>query len=246
MKKYLLLIFVFPLIAPCQVFSQPSEAEHLLEKSIQYHDPSGKWETGIFHFPLYESRPNGGYRLTDILLNNQRQIFEVAQIRGKDRVHRYLSSDSCGVRYNYSIEVPTDIQKNLRLNCEGGNDFYRNYYAYLYGLPMKLKDPGTIIAPEVKKKDFFGKNLLEIKVTYDPEVGADIWYFYFDPSTFALSGYRFYHDESKNDGEYILLEGEITINGVKFPEKRAWHTHKEGKYLGNDDLLPYPATTASN
>jgi hypothetical protein len=88
--------------------------------------------------------------------------------------------------------------------------------------------------------------LLEIKVTYDPEVGADIWYFYFDPSTFALSGYRFYHDESKNDGEYILLEGEITINGVKFPEKRAWHTHKEGKYLGNDDLLPYPATTASN
>jgi len=84
--------------------------------------------------------------------------------------------------------------------------------------------------------------LLEIKVTYDPSVGKDIWYFYFDPTTYALRGYRFYHDEAKNDGEYILIDGEVTINGVKFPKNRAWYTHKEGKYLGNDDLLEYAAT----
>ncbi len=241
MKELLLILFLF-FSLPFSIFSQKSEAESLLEKSIQYHDPTGKWETSTFHFPLYESRPDGGYRLTDIKLDNQMGVFEVAQIRGKDRVQRYLSADSCGVRYNHSAAISDDIKKRLRLNCEGGNDFYRNYYAYLYGLPMKLKDPGTIISPEVKKKDFFGKTLLEIKVTYEPGVGEDIWYFYFDPKTYALSGYRFYHDEAKNDGEYILLEGEITINGVKFPEKRGWYTHKEGKYLGNDDLLPYPAT----
>lgn len=239
------LFIIVSLLATFQIFAQQSEAAVLLKKSIQYHDPTGKWTSGTFHFPLYESRPDGGYRLTDIHLDNRRQIFEVEQIRGKDRVHRYLSLDSCGVRFNHSAEISKDIKQNLRLNCEGGNKFYRNYYAYLYGLPMKLKDPGTLIAPEVKQKDFFGKKLLEIKVTYDPEVGKDVWYFYFDPKTYALSGYRFYHDEAKNDGEYILLEGEITINGVKFPEKRAWYTHKEGKYLGNDDLLPYPATRFS-
>lgn len=226
--------------------SQPSAAAALLENSIKYHDPDGKWDNGKFHFPLHESRPNGGYRLTDATLDNRRQVFELVQIRGKDRVHRYLSSDSCGVKWNYQTEISDEIKKSMRLNCDGGNDFYRNYYSYLYGLPMKLKDPGTIIDPRVKKKDFFGKELLEIRVTYDPEVGGDIWYFYFDPKSFALSGYRFYHDEKKNDGEYILLEGEITINGVKFPEKRGWYTHKEGKYLGNDDLLPYPATSVKN
>ncbi len=223
-------------------FSQSSEAESLLEKSIQYHDPEGKWIKGEFHFPLYESRPNGSYRLTDVKLDNKRRTFELTQIRGKDRLSRYLSPDSCAVEWNYQSNIEDGLKKSLRLHCDGGNDFYRNYYAYLYGLPMKLKDPGTLIDPSVKKKNFFGKNLLEIKVTYDPEVGGDIWYFYFDPSTYALSGYRFYHDEKKNDGEYILLEGEIIINGVKFPEKRGWYTHKEGKYLGNDDLLAYPAT----
>jgi hypothetical protein len=226
-------------------FSQSTEAETLLQKSIDYHDPSGKWKKGTFHLPIYESRPDGEYRLTDVTLDNQKQIFELAQIRGKDRLHRYLGPDSCGYSFNFETNLSDEIKGKLRLNCVGGNDFYRNYYVYLYGLPMKLKDPGTNIAPQVKKKNFFGQELLEIKVTYDPVVGKDIWYFYFHPKTYALSGYRFYHDEKKNDGEYILLEGEISINGVKFPQKRGWYTHKEGKYLGNDDLLPYPATKAT-
>lgn len=222
--------------------AQNISASDLLQKSISYHDPSGQWTKGEFYLPLYESRPNGGYRLTDIRLDNAQRIFELTQIRGKDRLSRYISSDSCAVSWNYQKDITKEQKERLRLNCDGGNDFFYNYYAYLYGLPMKLKDPGTVIDPKVKKKDFFGKALLEIKVTYNPEVGEDIWYFYFDPQTYALSGYRFYHDEAKNDGEYILLEGEILINGVKFPQKRGWYTHKEGKYLGNDDLLPFPAT----
>ncbi len=241
MKKSFLVYLI--LMMPFAGFAQGNKAEDILNKSIQYHDPAGKWENSRFHLPLYESRPSGGYRLTDIFIDNARQSFQVFQIRGKDRLQRYLSPDSCGVIWNHDRSVPEETAKSLRLNCNGGNVFYRDYYTYLYGLPMKLKDPGTSIDPQVKKKNFFGKELLEIKITYDPEVGGDTWYFYFDPQTYALSGYRFYHDETKNDGEYILLEGEITINGVKFPQKRGWHTHKEGKYLGNDDLLPYAATS---
>lgn len=238
----LLLVFGFLLLGRPAAFPQIDNARALVQKSIQYHDPAGKWEKGAFHFPLYESRPNGGYRLTDIWLDNQRSTFELRQIRGKDRLYRYLGPETCRVEWNYRTEVPAEARENLRLHCDGGNTFYRNYYGYLYGLPMKLQDPGTIIDPEIREKDFFGKELLEIKVTYEAEVGGDTWYFYFDPQSYALSGYRFYHEEEKNDGEYILLEGEITINGVKFPQRRAWHTHREGKYLGNDDLLPFAAT----
>ena len=242
MQQSKTVLFSFLLLCSFPLISQSYDAEEVLSKSIKYHDPNGKWGSAKFHLPLFEGRPNGNYRLTDIKLDNRSRVFEYTQIRGKDRVSRYLSPDSCGVEWNYQSDIKEEIQKKFRLHCDGGNEFFRNYYAYLYGLPMKLKDPGTIIDPKVKKKDFFGEELLELRVTYDSNVGEDIWYFYFDPETFALSGYRFYHDEKKNDGEYILLEGEITINGIKFPEKRAWYTHKEGKYLGNDDLLPYAAT----
>ena len=75
-----------------------------------------------------------------------------------------------------------------------------------------------------------------MKVTYKKEVGNDIWYFYFDPSTYAMEVYQFFHDESKNDGEYILLSGMETINGIKMPKNRAWYYNKDDKYLATDVL----------
>ena len=113
----------------------------------------------------------------------------------------------------------------------------RNYYHYLWCMPMKLNDPGTIVDNAVKTVDFFGKESLEVKVTYTAEVGNDIWYFYFNPQTHAMQGYRFYHEESANDGEYITLDNEVTSNGVRIPQVRKWYTHKEAKFLGEDKLV---------
>jgi hypothetical protein len=114
----------------------------------------------------------------------------------------------------------------------------RDYYGYLYGLPMKLKDKGTQIEDKIKRVKFQGKEYLSIKVTYEAKVGKDTWYFYFNPATYALEGYRFYHDESKNDGEYITLEGLETVQGIKIPKTRAWYVNKDDKFLGKDILLP--------
>ena len=71
------------------------------------------------------------------------------------------------------------------------------------GLPMKLKDPGTLIGSQNTYRKT-GHFLLDVKVTYAPEVGSDTWYFYFDTETFALKQYQFFHNEAKNDGEYII------------------------------------------
>jgi hypothetical protein len=87
---------------------------------------------------------------------------------------------------------------------------------------------------KVERKTFKGKTYLVLKATYKKEVGKDTWYFYFNPKTYAMEVYQFFHEESKNDGEYILLTGEEeTINGVKMPKKRAWYMNKDNKYLGN-------------
>ena len=48
--------------------------------------------------------------------------------------------------------------------------------------------------------------------------------------------YQFFHDESKNDGEYILLSGEEFINDIKMSKVRAWFYNKDQGYLGTDIL----------
>ena len=115
-------------------------------------------------------------------------------------------------------------------------DLDLDYYSYVYGLPMKLMDPGTRIDPQVGLRNFKGTEYLVLKATYAPETGKDTWYFYFHPKTYALKVYQFYHDESLNDGEYILLEGETEIKGMRLPKKRSWYTNKEDTLLGADTI----------
>ena len=75
-----------------------------------------------------------------------------------------------------------------------------------------------------------------LRVTYDEGVGDDTWYFYFDPRSYALVGYRFYHDPAKNDGEYIVLEGESEIGSLRLPRTRKWYTHADDRHLGTDTI----------
>ena len=48
--------------------------------------------------------------------------------------------------------------------------------------------------------------------------------------------YQFFHNESKNDGEYILLSNLEDASGIKMPKTRAWYYNKDNKYLGTDHL----------
>ena len=113
----------------------------------------------------------------------------------------------------------------------------RNYYTYLWGMPMKLRDPGTRIDPDVTDAWYQEQKVWSVRVTYDAEVGSDTWYFYFDQQSQALVGYRFYHDEAKRDGEYIVLKGKTEVSGMRIPSHRSWYTNAEGRHLGDDILV---------
>ena len=106
---------------------------------------------------------------------------------------------------------------------------------------MKLKDPVTIISEYAINKRFKGKDYLVLKASYDKAVGSDVWYFYFDPESYAMKVYQFYKTGDKGNvtegsGEYILLTEEETVSGIKMPKIRAWYYNKDDKYLGTDTL----------
>ncbi|WP_375326065.1 DUF6503 family protein [Flagellimonas sp. GZD32] len=235
MKKQLLFILLLVLVHFQNLHAQQETAEQVLEKAIAYHDPQGHWESLQATFKVTMTTPNRPERISTIQVDFPKQVFNLTVQQGGNTSHFQITDNSCVITLNGSEDFSDEDKEKMRLTCERGN-FMKDYYTYLYGLPMKLHDPGTQLNPKVQKKSFNGKSYLVLNVTYDAEVGKDEWYFYFDPSTYAMEIYQFYHDKSKNDGEYILLEGLEEINGIKMRKTRAWYMNKDNKYLGTDTL----------
>lgn len=231
-KLFLSCSILFLLFLNKTVAQIPS-AMQLLEKSMNYHDPKGKLLNKQISFTLKETRPNGADRSTKLIVDIDQEMFKMIQDRDSLSIESTYEKGYCTFLVNGSKEFSEEITKAYSID-ETRLILLKNYYQYLWLLPMKLLDNGTILSEQIMEKDFFGKNALELKVTYDPQIGDDIWYFYFHPTNYALIGYRFYHDESKNDGEYIILEGEVQSGKVKIPKTRKWYMHQDDKYLGSD------------
>ena len=233
MKKICFILFTIGITMVS--IGQELTGSDLLEKAIAYHDPQNNWSSFNGAFKVTMATPNMGNRETEIIIDLPKEFFYSKAIRDKIVIEFTVNKDTCDIKFNGSKEYSEETAKEHRLNCERAT-MYKNYYTFLYGLPMKLKDPGTIIHEKVETKEFKGKDYLVLKASYLEEVGNDVWYFYLDPNSYTMEIYQFFHNEADNDGEYILLSEEDLIQGIKMPKIRAWYMNKDGKYLGTDYL----------
>lgn len=228
MKKALILLFILT----TGVSAQNISGSELLEKTIAYHDPKGNWETFAGDFTVLLETPGGKERKTTITINLPEEYFKASTLQDGKTSFREIRNTDC----RFSNEDTTTTETTISDEACARAVMFKNYYTYLYGLPMKLKDSGTHIDPVVQKKTFKGKEYLVLKVTYDEAVGSDIWQFYFDPTTYAMEVYQFFKGPDETTGEYILLTDEVTVNGIKMPKDRAWYYNKDDGYLGTDKL----------
>ncbi|WP_179339279.1 DUF6503 family protein [Winogradskyella ludwigii] len=220
--------------------SQDISANKLLDEALKYHDPNNNWKQFNDTFTVVMTSPKAAKRTSVISINLPAEYFNATATRDTITSTYTLDKGVCKMSYNGKI-VDSIAAKAKNMTCERGI-FYKNYYSYLYGLPMKLKDGGTNLSDKVEKKTFKGNDYLVLKVTYDDAVGSDVWYFYFNPSTYAMEIYQFFktdeHGKEKSDtGEYILLSEEALVNVIKMPKARAWYYNKDDKYLGTDTLV---------
>ncbi len=227
---------VFFLLGCVISMAQSLTGTDLLNLAIEYHDPKGQWSefSGILEISM--ERPEKPTRKSVVTVDLPNAYYNIYTKSADNETTFELTGDDCEITWNGKTEFTMEEVKKNRLTCERA-EFMRNYYIYLYGLPMKLKDSGTNIHDEVQVKVFKGKQYNVLKVTYDEAVGKDLWYFYFDQETNAMEVYQFYHDETKNDGEYILLKGELKYGKMKIPMDRTWYTNHDEKLLGTDKLL---------
>lgn len=203
---------------------------------MDYHDPDGLLKSGKIILDLSETRPNGSDRKTMVELDDAKGYAKIVTSADGTTKEMRLKKGKSKFKLNGKRRISAADKEKHRLTADRLT-FMKNYYRYLWLLPMTLEDEGTIVGSDYNIVDFFGKTCIEIKVTYDPKVGEDIWYIYFNPESYAMEGYRFYHDEKANDGEYILLSGSTSYKSLKVPAAREWYTHKEGKLLGTDTLV---------
>jgi len=221
------------LLVECGVYAQT--ASEILRRSIQYHDPHGVWQQFEAELDITMETPDDANRHSLVSISRGTGHFEMRVAKDGVEIFRSLKNGNCEIQLNGQLTFSDEEKEQYGLTCERAK-MYRNYYTYLYGLPMKIEDDGARLDPVTQKAQFMEKTYWKLKVTYDESVGSDTWYFYINPDTYALEVYQFYHDEQANDGEYIILTEEIDYRGMKIPKVRKWYMNADDKYLGADIL----------
>lgn len=234
LKIFVLIIascFAVPLSASTINIEQRSASE-LLTCSIAYHDPKGSWQHGAFKITDISSRPDGTIgRRTVLRFDNSQGRFKMeSHIDGRVVTAAIKGSVIEDVRLDGDVDFSNDEIQHYQL-APAQVLTRRNFFLYLLGLPMKLRDSGTRLDPKAKPTNFHGLSVYELRVTYDASVGSDTWYFYLDRETCALVGHRYYHNESAGDGEYTILSDEIVGQGLRLPRIRKWYRNQNSEWF---------------
>lgn len=227
------LIYVIFFIAFAKAYAQQLTGQQVIEKAISYHDPFGNWTSFNGEFTLKLEMPDKPIRKSTVTINIPDEYFNVTTLQDGTSTFKEVTKGQC----RYTDETNNVLTALTTEEACERSVMFKNYYSYLYGLPMKLKDPGTIIGQKASLKRFKGKEYLVVRVTYDDKVGSDVWQFYFDPITYAMEVYQFFKGTDETTGEYILLTDIATVNGIKMPKDRAWYYNKDNSYLATDKLV---------
>ena len=193
----------------------PKTGKEWIEQSIKYHDPQGRWANLQAVFHVEDSLPAG---------RESRSYFFTLKNPVSHFSYRFRDLEFEVVGDSVKInQGEVENERALRL---------RNYYSYLWGLPMKLMDPGTVIDDSVREESLEGKTYQVVRVPYE----KDIWYFYLNPENYRMEAYKFYQDEAQGKGEIIYLEGEYEFLEMRIPMNRTWYRTETPEFLGTDRL----------
>jgi len=208
----------------------------LVARSIEFHDPDGIWGHREIRLDWAGTDAKGGERVAvQVRLGEDPSDFSLSGRYAGSEIEYRTTGQDWSVVVDGSEDPSPEVRERMRLNREDGM-FWRSYYGFLVGLPMKILDPGTHLDPDVIETTFHDRPVQAVRLTYDPEVGGETWYFYFDPDTAELVGCRFYYDESLNDGEYIVFENLVEAGTLRLPRNRRWYVNVNSRFLGEDEI----------
>jgi len=235
--QYFILLLIF-IISACksdykEISNQSIKTgKDLIQRSIEYHDPNGKW----IHFKssihidasLWKSEETKEKITTELFFDNRNGVFKQYFLMNKIKLKGEVSNDTC---YNQALtEIPEEnaTQYAKMLGCKGIT-LSKDYYSYLIGLPMKLLDAEAIVNDTIFERTYNEIKYDVVKVNYEPFDKNPSWYFYFNKNNHALELCKFTSREDENKGgEYIIYNQEKDIQGMKLRNQQVWLHNNSG------------------
>lgn len=215
-------------------YSQDLGPKKLLDSSCDYHDFNRELMNNAHRFVIEESRPGKSIRLCTLEYNPPKESFSIEYNIDGNKIQYRIKKNKTEIKFNGSNNFTDEEKQNYNLTRERAL-LLKDYYYYIWYLPVKLFDPGTSLSASLTKTSFNNIQCLELAVTYPQQDESDTWRFFFSPKNHKLMGYLFFN--SRSDGEYIFLSDEITYEGLRIPAKREWYDNHNDTFLGSDKLL---------
>lgn len=113
--------------------------------------------------------------------------------------------------------------------------FYHNLYFYFYAMPFVVGDPG-VFYEDVEPKDFLGKSLNGVKVSYGDGIGdspKDYYIVWYDPTTYKMEWLMytvtFRSGEAHENYNLIKYDQWAEVEGLNLPTTIQWYVYKDGE-----------------
>ncbi|MFT7665220.1 MAG: hypothetical protein ACI87A_003456, partial [Planctomycetota bacterium] len=227
-----------------EVSEQPVEtsavgSEQVLNRSIAFHDPDGLWNDVAIPLQWVGRKADGTISMDLTVALGPHGAFQLSGQYGGAHFEYAVVDDQATVSLDGQTELSEEKRKSFALDREDGL-FWRNYFGFLGGLPMCLRDPDVQLEMVPFLTELEERTVLAVRTSFDAEIGTDLWTFYFDQSTFELVGCRFDRADSERDGETLVFEGLCEVGGMQLPKLRGWSMNSDGKILGTDELFARP------
>lgn len=233
--RYIILCFIL-VLASCASNETDLSGKEIIAKSIEKHDPNGKWPTTELHFRIQEPRLQNPVRYSDVALNNKNGAFSLFRNR-EDHVSNHII-DNKGDAITYldgKIITDTLLIKKYRLE-PSRNTGYRRFYQLLMGLPMSLHIEKLDSVGNVSRVLFNSVDSYKVPIILEKPMFSKYWNLYFAKDDFSMIGMEMIFPDDPSKGERLFFDGSIDLDGIIIPRHKHWH-ELSGAYSGSDIIV---------
>lgn len=213
-------------------------SEFILQKLIRSHDPLNNWPKAKINIHLEEPRVGNPKRYTRLMLDNAKKFFQMERKRDEGIVKRVFQTDgSVLITIEGLDKISNELKEKYALNAQRTKDF-QNFYTVLIGAPMSFADLSFIKTEPAITKKYQEKDVYALAVELENEIISKNWTLIISEAMDEILALEFnYPNHPEREEEIIKYEGELVVDGIKFPRMRHWHLKDSGEYLGSDLII---------
>jgi len=221
----------------CSCSSPPAEkiaATTVLEACFTYHDPNNEWPDWAGEYVVVEPRLQNPGRRSAVIFNPGAAVFEMERAYGDDIFRWKISKSRTQAYLNGQLVTDTALINKHRLTPERADGYHR-FYSYTLGLPVSLKGKYRLLDSEAVLMEWKGHEVYKVEMEVENAPIATHWELFVDSKDYRLRSYQLLPEEGL--GEYLMLDQEMEVRGMKWPRVKHWYASENDEYLGSDLIL---------